>query len=310
VKKLKYILILIFLANISYAQNKLTNALYNLREGELDKAKELIDSAIEDTLFNDDASTFYYKGNIYKELFKQKEDQNKQSPYRIIAVESFKKSLEIESDGTYSESSKKNLKYLAETVYNHAATSLTSAEYEVAISNYKFYKEIISFAFPNTDFQDKDVMFNLALATIYSKLAEKDSASAKLYYPKTIALFNEVLAIDSNNVSANYNMGILYYNQGVEIVNNMDYSLDIEQLNQVQDRIIELFKKSLPYMLKAYELNPKRKETLIGLQGIYFSLNDIEKSEAYKKELEALEKEEGNTGGGNSSGNSAPSGNK
>ncbi len=298
------------MANISYAQNKLTNALYNLREGELDKAKELIDSAIEDTLFNDEASTFYYKGTIYKELFKQKEDQNKQSPYRIISVESFKKSLEIENDGKYSESSKQNLKYLAETVYNHAATSLNSSEYKLAISNYQFYKEIISFAFPSTNFEDKDIMFNLALATIFSKLAEKDSASAKLYYPKTIALFNEVLDIDSNNVSANYNMGILFYNQGVEIVNNMDYSLDIEQLNQVQDRIIELFKKSLPYMLKAYELNPKRKETLIGLQGIYFSLNDIEKSEAYKKELEALELEEGKTGGENSSGNTAPSGGK
>ena len=142
-------------------------------------------------------------------------------------------------------------------------------------------------------------MFNLALATIYSRLAETDSAAATKYYGKTIDLYNEILDIDSNNVSANYNMGILYYNQGVDIVNNMDYSLDLEQLNEVQDRIIVLFKKSLPYMLKAYELDPKRRETLIGLQGIYFSLNDIEKSEKYKQELESLDAEQG---GGDGSG--------
>jgi tetratricopeptide (TPR) repeat protein len=113
-----------------------------------------------------------------------------------------------------------------------------------------------------------------------------------MYLDKAQKVYEEVLELDSNNVSANYNIGIIFYNQGVEIVNNMDYSLDLEQLNNVQDRIIELFKKSLPYMKKAYDLNPKRKETLIGLQGIYFSLNDIPKSEAYKKELEELEQEE------------------
>lgn len=280
-------------------QNKLTNALYNLKMGELDKAKELIDAATEDSLFIGKASTYYYKGNIYKELFKEREPDMKQSPYRVIAVESFKKSLELEPDGTYAESSRKIMRYLAETVYNHAAVSLNTTEYKKALSNYKFYKEIISTAYPGTEFKDKDIMFNLALATIYSKLAEEDSTSSTEYYGKTIELYNEIIEIDSNNVSANYNMGILYYNQGVDIVNNMDYSLDLEQLNEVQDRIILLFKQSLPYMVKAYQLDNKRRETLIGLQGIYFSLNDIEKSEYYKKELEELNAEQG---GGDGSG--------
>lgn len=282
-------------------QNKLTNALYNLKSGELDKAKELIDAAAEDSLFVGKASTYYYKGNIYKELFKEREPDMKQSPYRIIAVESFKKSLDLEPDGTYAESSKKNMKYLAETVYNHAAVSLNEVEYQKALSNYKFYKEIISTAFPGTDFKEKDILFNLALATIYSKLAEQDTANTEAFYAKTISLYQEILEIDSNNVSANYNMGILYYNQGVDIVNNMDYSLDLEQLNEVQDRIIVLFKKSLPFMVKAYQLDPKRRETLIGLQGIYFSLNDIEKSEFYKKELESLDSGQGGGDGSDGS---------
>lgn len=296
-RKLSYILFLLLFTQAAIAQNKLTNAIYNLKLGELDKAKELIDAANEDSLFKNKAPVYYYKGNIYKELFKEREADNKQSPYRIIAVESFKNLLKLEPEGTYSESSRKNMKYLAETVYNHAAVCLNIDDYKKAISNYKFYKEIISTAYPNTDFKEKDINFNLALATIYGRIAGEDSTNAEEYYNKTVNLYNEILDIDSNNVSANYNMGILFYNQGVDIVNNMDYSLDLEQLNEVQDNIIVLFKKSLPFMLKAYELDPKRRETLIGLQGIYFSLNDIEKSDYYKKELEAIDGKSGGSDG-------------
>ena len=291
-KKLSYIaFLLLFSANL-FGQNKLTNALYALKNNELDKAKELIDAAMDDSLFNEKPATWYYAGNVYKELFKKHELKDKQSAYRLQSADYFKKSVELDTAGTYQKSSKQNLKYIAETIYNHAASSFDIQQYPVAISNYEKYKSLLSFAYPETDFTEKDIMFKLALATTYSRIAEKDSANSMMYLEKARNIYEEVLELDSNNVSANYNIGIIYYNQGVEIVNNMDYSLDLEQLNNIQDRIIELFKKSLPYMKKAYDLNPKRKETLIGLQGIYFSLNDIPKSEAYKKELEELEEEE------------------
>ena len=105
---------------------------------------------------------------------------------------------------------------------------------------------------------------------------------------KIEALYLEVLAMDSNNVSANYNLGILYYNQAVAIIEHMDYDMALVKLYEIQEECINLFLKSLPYMRKAYELNPTRKETLIGLSGIYFSLNEIEMSEQYKQELEDL----------------------
>ena len=43
-------------------------------------------------------------------------------------------------------------------------------------------------------------------------------------------------------------------------------------------------------MIKSYDLEYKRKETLVGLSNIYYGLNDMEKSEFHKKELEGLEK--------------------
>jgi hypothetical protein len=45
-------------------------------------------------------------------------------------------------------------------------------------------------------------------------------------------------------------------------------------------------------MLKAFEMNPKRKETLLGLEGIYYSLQNNEESEKYRQLYEALEPEE------------------
>lgn len=306
-KKTLYLLLFYLIGNSLLAQNKLTNAIYHWKQNELDKAKELIDAAVEDTLFSDKSSTWYYRGTIYKELFKSREAENKKSSSRQVAVESFKKALDLESEGTYADYCQKSLVFLAQTIYNHSATSFDPQNYSLAIDYYKQYKEIILFVEPGTDFKEKDVMFNLALATTYGRISEEDTTKKVVYLEKAKKLYEEVLKIEPNNISANYNLGIIYYNEGVEIVNNMDYSLDLFELNSVQDKIIELFKLSLPYMLKAYELYPKRKETLIGLQGIYFSLNDIEKSESYKRQLEQLE-EEGSTeaGGGSSNGEDSP----
>lgn len=292
-KKLIYITFFLFCTSASFGQNKLTNAVYHLKNDSLDKAKELIDAASIDTFFSEKSSTWYYRGFIYKELFKRDESTEKQSPLRIKSVNYYKKSLEYETDGPFSKSCRNGLKYLSQTIYNHVATSFDPQNYPIALSNYEFYKEVVLVVDSTSDFSQKDISMNLAMATTYGKMAELDSAKEEIYLKEARKSYDAVLLIDSNNVSANYNIGIIYYNQGVEIVNHMDYSLDLFELNEVQDRIIELFRQSLPFMKKAYDLNPKRKETLIGLQGIYFSLNDIPKSEAYKKELEELDKPKG-----------------
>ena len=42
---------------------------------------------------------------------------------------------------------------------------------------------------------------------------------------------------------------------------------------------------------KAFELEPKREETLIVLSGIYYSLNEFDKSKAYQQMLDDLRKQ-------------------
>jgi hypothetical protein len=61
-------------------------------------------------------------------------------------------------------------------------------------------------------------------------------------------------------------------------------------LNLILDNCTGLFKESLPYMEKAYRLNPNRRETLIGLSGIYFSLNEEEKRQYIDNMLQDLDR--------------------
>ena len=288
-KRILYILVVFLLAQSAVGQNKLANAHYSLKNKEYEKAKELIDAASIDTLFQDVPATWYYKGHIYKELYKEQQGEDFQSPYRVVAIESFIKCIEIEPEGVYSESSRAGLSFLANRIFNEAASTFDENNYPTSLATYEYHKTIMLAAYPETDFRAKDIMIKMRLASVYNNIAEQDTVNAEMYYSNAEKEYLEVLKIDSLNVSANFNLGIIYYNKGVEIVNNMDYSLDLDELLKVQEEIIVLFKKSLPYMKVAYDLNPSRKETLIGLQGIYFSLNDIPKSETYKKELESLD---------------------
>jgi len=128
----------------------------------------------------------------------------------------------------------------------------------------------------------------LALASVYTEKFKSDKSKAE-FLNLTKATYVKVLTIDPNNISANYNMGILYYNQAVDLINQSDYDLDIVALSDIQDNSITLFKESLPFMEKAYSFDPNRKETLLGLSGIYFSLNEFEKSNQIKQKLKELE---------------------
>lgn len=87
-----------------------------------------------------------------------------------------------------------------------------------------------------------------------------------------------ILEADTNNYNANYQLGMYYYEAAVKIINETPYEVDLVTLDETGDEVVELFKQALPYLEKAYRLNPKKKEILSGLSALYFSLNELEKS--------------------------------
>lgn len=260
-------------------------------DGNLDSAKFNIDLAVEHPETSGSAETWYIRGFVYKTIYNKKEKGDKQSSSRLTALTSFKKSLSIDASPENSQENIKNVKYLATTLYNDAAASLDSIEYKIAIANFELFKEYYPLVDPSvSNLKQRDIDFTLALASLYTRIYESDRKGKADYLRLAKDAYSKILGLDPNHISANYNMGILYYNQAVNLINQSDYDLDIVALNDVQDNSIKLFKESLPFMEKAYSLDPLKKETLLGLSGIYFSLNEKEKSDLFKQKLEDISK--------------------
>ena len=294
-KKIYILFIVSLLTSSVFGQfigkDDLSIALFYMQKSEIDSAKKYIDLSANDENLNTAAKMWYYRGFIYKELYKKREKEDKDSPARLVAIESFKTMLTLSGKEEFIQSTHKILTYLANTLYNDAARMLDPDNYNKAMLSYGKYKSTMALVDPNKDLKSRDVKFKLALASMLNRPAETAAGLDSAQAEQVKNIYLEILSVDPNNPAANYNLATLYYNEAADIINNMDYDMDIMKLNEVQDNCIEIFLKGLPYMKKSYDLNYKRKETLLGLSNIYYGLNDIEKSDAYKKELSDLENE-------------------
>ena len=275
-------------------KDAVSKALFYLQKNELDSAKKYIDEADLDQELIIQPKTWYYKALIYKDLYKLNEKDNKNSPLRLTAVESLKKLNEVDTQKEFSESAQKMMTYLASTYYNDAARSLNPQSYKNAEDYYAKYRELMLYSTTNVILLQQDVKFKLALASMLNQDLERQQKKDSLKVLEVLNLYNTVLSIDTTNGTAYYSIGIQHYNEAADLINNMDYDMDLEKLDAMQDICINLFLQSLPYMLKSYELEWNLKETLIGLINIYHGLNDSEKEEFYKNKLKALELEQEN----------------
>lgn len=102
-------------------------------------------------------------------------------------------------------------------------------------------------------------------------------------YDKAASAYAKSLVLKPDYFDANYNMGVLYFNQGVEL-NEEAFSENGSEEKKKAAR--KKFEKALPYLEKANSLNAYDRSTLISLQKIYSILgNDA----GYKRVTEELE---------------------
>lgn len=246
-------------------------------------------AAADDTSITNNPYIWQTKGLIYKELYKKKEKLNKNSPYRVLAFDCLKKSIALDKSSQHLKSNVNAIKFLSYTFKNDAmdTTKIDLNSYNTGLENFTKYTQSIKFVNPSINTQADEIEFFNHMGLNY--FTEFNKNNSPVYAEMIKKSFDKVLELDSNNYRANYNLGILYHNQAVEIINRTDYDVDINKLDAIQDEAIVLLRKSLPFMKKAYELNPNRKETILGLQGIYYALNDYEKSSEFKAKMEGLE---------------------
>lgn len=292
-KRLIYILSLLLTVtsavNAQFVQNNsMSKAEFYIQKAEFDSAQKYIDTAANHEEFTKQAKVWFYRSFIYKEQYKTKEKQDLNSSLRNECAKSIDKLYKVDTANTYLTQAEPLVKYIASTYYNDAARAINNEDYKLANNNFAHYKHLQTLikADENT-LTNHEVQFKFAIATAISKGQDKVDSTQR---HQLINIYKEILAIDNNNASANYNLSLLYYNEGVDIVNNMDYDMEFENLMATQEKIANLFTAALPFMLKAYEFDYRKEDTLEGLKNIYYGLNDTEKSNYYKQELESLQK--------------------
>lgn len=295
-RTLTVIISLVFLAPLVLrAQlDPVSLALRAYQDKELNKARELIDAASNNAVYKGLSKTWYFKAYIYKDLYKADRTSADAGALRDTAIASYFNTISLDQSNEFVEDSKQSIRYLSSTIYNDAATALDTNNFSIAQELYQSYKTTSLKLNPDMDFRARDIEFYLYVASKYSSIYETFNTIEKPeeVSQKITEVYKMVLQIDSLNFSANYNLGIHFYNQGVNIIENIDYNADIDVIMEKQIEVVQLFEIALPYMLKAYQLDPLRPDPIRGLSGIYYGLNDLEKSKFFQDKLDELEKPE------------------
>ena len=260
------LLTLLTMASAIAQTDPLAEALRRYQGGELQQARTLIDEVIVSPAQVKDPEAWLLRGFIYKDLLKGMPGGEQADAVRDTALVSLMTCLDIDTEGTYRDNAVQAYDFLARSCFNDAAKALNDMQEERAVLLFQRYKDATLARDPNALVSAREVEFTNALGTQYTKRFNKDRQEL-VWFDKAVEAYKRVLAIDPENYGANYNLATI---------------------QEIQEASREFFQLALPYMLKAHDKNPSRREILLGLEGIYYSLQDQESSDRFRELYELL----------------------
>ncbi|MEO9533580.1 MAG: hypothetical protein ABJG68_01170 [Crocinitomicaceae bacterium] len=281
---MKHILfIVVALAVTSGYGQKYTTKAYGLYQaGSYEEAKIYVDSAItSNERFN--SQLWQLRGLVYRKL---ESDENKD--FRNVAIESFVEARKLDEEGKYKE---KIDGYLYNTIiryYNDAVTYLGEKELENSESAYSLYKgKYKKYVDEGFNFNQNDIEYYTALGSEYLKLVSNLQGEQKTKQTaKGIHFFQLVLDIDKDQFGPNLNIGVMYYNNGADLIMNMDPLTPIEDIPLIEEKAQDYFSKALPFLLEANRIEPERVDVIEAITGCYYGLQDDENYNKYQKILD------------------------
>jgi len=116
--------------------------------------------------------------------------------------------------------------------------------------------------------------------TIYDQEGDIDNAKKD---------YLTALELNPSAFGANYNLGALYFNQGVETKNKANATSNNSLYKKLNKDAEAVFAKALPYLETAHNLNSEDKNTLLSLKQLYYLDGAYAKSEEMKKLIAELE---------------------
>ena len=290
-----YISIILLLATTGFAQR--TNwqkALSCYQQDSLVCAAEYIDASIEDSSESKDAYAWHIRGFVYKSIFDNSKNPDKRSSARAIAIESFDKSLELDTIGDLSRNNKQGIKTLGVSFYNDGVRKLNRFNVQGALQDLDKHNITMRLVEPGYYNKEREFAIKKTSGIIYMDRYNDNKEENEIYFKKATEMFNEVLEIDSNDFLANLNSGVLYHNLAVDLLVKTKPELSILEVMELQEKHVNNMQRSLAYMTKAYTLKPNHPGVIRALAGAYYALHETEKYEFYNQKLLKLEGSHGN----------------
>ena len=224
--------------------------------------------------------------NIYKEI----DGQSASSKARPRACDYF---INNDNKKQFTALNLKAINSFSISYINDALMILQKSDFKnqgTALKYYNSFKKLKSIAEPDYDFSNISVDFFNGMGRMYKMRYENDKINSKNFLDSCINYFNKSLALNSNQYTPNYDLGILYHNLGVDIIlEELDIDADLEMVILMQEQAVQYFSKSLPFLQTVYKMKPEETSIVQGIAAVYYSLNDMEKHVEYMNILKELE---------------------
>lgn len=274
--------LLLLSASMLAQEDKLIRAQELLRAKKVNEAKLAIDSVIVHPQTSSDFRSWTVRAFIYFDLYKQTDKFKLHSDLRDTVLSSIKISNSLKPDTSFKDQNKKLAVNLGRGYFNLATKILyDSLNYERSLKAYMSYKEVMGWAEPS-EANIKEVEYYLGVGSLFADIFIKDNKNTKAGDIAKVALM-KVLEIQPNNVTANLDMGLIYYNQGADLSRSLDYGESFDQIDIVMENMIKLGKQSEQFIAKAYSIDNNNTRAIEALFYVYRMLNDIPKSDEFKK---------------------------
>ncbi|WP_310558050.1 tetratricopeptide repeat protein [Flavobacterium sp.] len=158
---------------------------------------------------------------------------------------------------------------------------LTEANLYLETKDFETYKKLVAEALEKNP-NDADLVFNLGVISANSK----NLADAEKYYKR-------VIEINPKYANAYINLAALKLDDEKPIIDEMNKlgtsDKDMKRYNVLKVKREDLFKSTIPYLQKAYELEPTNIDIAKTLLNVYSALEMMPESKELKAKIKVLE---------------------
>ena len=123
-----------------------------------------------------------------------------------------------------------------------------------------------------------------SLGSVQDELGETDAA---------IENYRKALEIAPDHFDSNYNLGALFYNEAVVLINEANdiwarTAAEKKKVAELKEQYEVLLNEAKPYLEKAHEVDPNDQSTMVSLREIYVRKNIMDKAQEMGDKIKAL----------------------